>query len=62
MTTMTMIHDVRSIEMTETNQLTSAAGLFWRRTLNVTDKHGNQTQITFFADSKESLEIKEKTV
>jgi uncharacterized lipoprotein NlpE involved in copper resistance len=49
------------MEMTEPNELTSAAGLFWRRTLNVTDKHGNQTQITFFADSKESLEIKETT-
>lgn len=62
MTTMTMIHDVKSIELTEANTLTSSAGLFWRRTLTVTDKHGNQTQITFFADNKESLETKEKTV
>lgn len=62
MTTMTIIHEVRSVELTEANSLTSAAGLFWRRTLTVTDKHGNQTQINFFADNKESLNIKEKTV
>lgn len=62
MTTMTIIHEVNSIELTEPNELTSAAGLFWRRTLTVTDKHGNQTQINFFANNKESLEIKEKTV
>lgn len=62
MTTTTIIHEVKSMEMTEPNALTSASGLFWRRTLTVTDKHGNQTQITFFANNKESLEIKEKTV
>ena len=58
MTTMTMIHEIKSMEMTEPNELTSASGLFWRRTLTVTDKHGNQTQITFFTDNKESLEIR----
>jgi hypothetical protein len=61
MTTMTMIHDVKSIEMTEAISLTSAAGLFWRRQLNVTDKHGNQTRITLISETEEQLEIKEKT-
>ena len=62
MTTTTIIHEVRSVELTEANSLTSAAGLFWRRTLTVIDKHGNQTQITLFAATEEQLEIKEKTV
>lgn len=61
MTTMTMIHAVKSMEMTEANTLTSSSGLFWRRKMTVTDEHGNQTQLTFFADNKESLEIKEET-
>jgi hypothetical protein len=61
MTTMTMIHDVRSIELTEAISLTSAAGLFWRRQLNVIDKNGNQTQITLISETAEQLEIKETT-
>jgi len=61
MTTMTMIHDVKSIEMTKTISLTSAAGLFWRRQLKVTDKNGNQTRITLISETAEQLEIKETT-
>jgi hypothetical protein len=62
MTTMTMIHEVRSVELTKTNSLTSTGGLFWRRQLNVIDKDGNLTQITLFAATEEQLEIKEKTL
>jgi hypothetical protein len=63
MTTMTMIHEVRSVELTKTNSLTSAGGLFfWRRQLNVIDKDGNLTQITLFSSTEEQLEIKEITV
>jgi hypothetical protein len=61
MTTMTMIHDVRSVELTKTNSLTSTGGLFWRRQLNVIDKDGNLTQITLFSTTEEQLEIKETT-
>jgi hypothetical protein len=63
MTTMTMIHDVKSIEMTEAKESTGGvAGPFWTRKLTVVDNNGNETQITLFAGSKEPLEIKEKTV
>jgi hypothetical protein len=61
MTTMTMIHEVLSVELTKTNSLTSTGGLFWRRQLNVIDKYGNLTQITLFAATEEQLEIKETT-
>jgi hypothetical protein len=61
MTTMTMIHEVRSVELTKTNSLTSTGGLFWRRQLNVIDKDGNLTQITLFSATEEQLEIKETT-
>jgi hypothetical protein len=61
MTTMTMIHDVRLIELTEAKFLVSAGGPFWRRTLTVIDSNGNQTQITLLAATEEQLQIKEKT-
>ena len=61
MTTMTMIHDVQSIEMTEAKQSISSAGPFWTRKLTVVDNKGNETQITLFAKNEESLDIKEKT-
>lgn len=54
-----MLHRVKSIELTETNELTSKAGLYWRRKLSITDENGNKMEITLFADSKEPLEIKE---
>ena len=58
MTTMTMIHGVRSVELTEVTSLTSTSGLFWRRQLNVIDKDGNLTQIMLFAATEELLIIK----
>jgi hypothetical protein len=58
---MTMIHEVRSVELTKKNSLTSTGGLFWRRQLNVIDKDGNLTQITLFSATEEQLEIKETT-
>ena len=62
MTTMTMIHDVKSIEMTEARESTGGlAGRFWTRKLTVVDNNGNETQITLFSGSKEPLEIKDKT-
>ena len=54
-----MLHRVKSIELTETNELTSKVGLYWRRKLSITDENGNKIEITLFADSKEPLEIKE---
>ena len=54
-----MLHRVKSIELTETNELISKAGLYWRRKLSITDENGNKMEITLFADSKEPLEIKE---
>ena len=54
-----MLHRVKTIELTETNELTSKAGLYWRRKLSITDENGNKTEITLFADSEEPLEIKE---
>lgn len=61
MTTMTMIHDIKSIELTEARESTSQAGPFWTINLTVTNNRGNETQITLFSHNKESLEIKEKT-
>tara|TARA_R110000868_G_scaffold364679_1_gene627559 strand:+ start:136 stop:324 length:189 start_codon:yes stop_codon:yes gene_type:complete len=61
MTTMTMIHEVKSIELTEARESTSSAGPFWTRKLTVTDNQGNETQITLFAKSEKQLEIKETT-
>jgi hypothetical protein len=59
---MTMIHDVKSIEMTEARESTGGvAGPFWTRKLTVVDNKGNETQITLFAENKEPLEIKETT-
>jgi hypothetical protein len=55
-----MLHRVTTLELTETNALTtSAGGIFWRRKLTVTDDKGNMTAISLFAESEESLEIKE---
>jgi hypothetical protein len=58
---MTMIHEVKSIELTEARESTSQAGPFWTRKLTVTDNRGNETQITLFAKSAKQLEIKETT-
>ena len=54
-----MLHKVTTLELTETNALTSASGLFWRRKLIVTDDKGNRTEINLFAESEEPLKIKE---
>ena len=54
-----MLHRVKSIELTETNELTSKVGLYWRRKLSITDENGNKTEITLFAESEEPLKIKE---
>ena len=55
-----MLHRVTTLELTETNALTTSAGsIFWRRKLTVTDDKGNMTEISLFAESEESLEIKE---
>jgi len=54
-----MLHRVKLIELTETNELTSKVGLYWRRKLSITDENGNKTEITLFAESEEPLEIKE---
>tara|TARA_R110000823_G_C15859877_1_gene493043 strand:- start:706 stop:894 length:189 start_codon:yes stop_codon:yes gene_type:complete len=54
-----MLHRIKTIELTEINELTSKTGLFWRRKLSITDENGNKTEITLFADSEEPLEIKE---
>jgi|TARA_R110000868_G_scaffold55916_4_gene173565 hypothetical protein len=61
MTTMTMIHNVKTIKLYEPKQSMSQAGLFWARKLNVIDNNGNETQITLFAATEEQLEIKETT-
>jgi len=56
-----MLHRITTLELTETNALTtSAGGLFWRRQLIVTDDKGNSTEINLFSN-KEPLEIKETT-
>ncbi len=58
-----MLHRITTLELTETNALTtSAGGLFWRRKMIVTDDKGNRTEINLFAEHKEPLEIKEITV
>lgn len=54
-----MLHRVKLIELTETNEVTSKTGLYWRRKLSITDENGNKMEITLFADSKEPLGIKE---
>jgi hypothetical protein len=55
-----MLHKVMTLELTETNALTTSSGsLFWRRKLIVTDDKDNRTEITLFSENKEPLEIKE---
>jgi len=55
-----MLHQITTLELTETNALTTSSGsLFWRRKLIVTDDKGNRTEINLFAENKEPLEIKE---
>ena len=61
MTTMTMIHHVKTIKLFKPKESTSQAGLFWTLKLNVTDDNGNETQITFFATTEEQLKIEETT-
>ena len=58
-----MLHQITTLELTETNALTtSTGGIFWRRKLVITDDKGNKTEINLFAEHKEPLEIKEITV
>jgi hypothetical protein len=58
-----MLHKVMTLELTETNALTTSSGsLFWRRKLIVTDEKGNKTDINLFSENKEPLEIKEITL
>jgi hypothetical protein len=55
-----MLHRITTLELTETNALTSSTGnIFWRRKLTITDDKGNRTEINLFAENKEPLEIKE---
>ena len=55
-----MLHRITTLELTETNALTTSTGsIFWRRKLIVTDDKGNTTQINLFSENKEPLEIKE---
>jgi hypothetical protein len=55
-----MLHRVTTLELTETNALTTSSGsLFWRRKLIVIDDKGNRTEINLFSENKEPLEIKE---
>jgi hypothetical protein len=62
MTTITF-HRITTLELTETNALTTSSGsLFWRRKLIVTDEKGNKTEINLFSENKEPLEIKEITL
>ena len=56
-----MLHRITTLELTETNALNSASGLFWRRKLTITDDKGNRTEINLFSENKEPLEIKETT-
>jgi hypothetical protein len=56
-----MLHRVTTLELTETNALTNASGIFWRRKLIVIDDKGTRTEINLFAETKEQLEIKEIT-
>ena len=58
-----MLHRITTLELTETNALTtSTGGIFWRRKFVITDDKGNKTEINLFAEHKEPLEIKEITV
>jgi hypothetical protein len=55
-----MLHRITTLELTETNALTTGTGgIFWRRKLIVIDDKGNRTEINLFAETKEPLEIKE---
>ena len=58
----TMIHGVKFIGMTQTvcSQITS--GTYYRRKLIVIDENGHRIEITLFANSEESMEIKEITL
>jgi len=58
----TMIHGVKSIELTSTvcSQITS--GIYYRRKLIVIDNEGHRIEITLFADTQEPMEIKEITL
>lgn len=56
-----MLHRITTLELTETNALTtSTGGIFWRE-LTITDDKGNRTEINLFSENKEPLEIKETT-
>ena len=54
-----MLHGVMTLELTQTVSSEISTGMYWRRKLIVTDDKGNRTEITFFADSEEPIEIKE---
>jgi hypothetical protein len=58
----TMIHRVKSIELTQTICSEITSGTYWRRKLIVTDDKGHKTEITFFAEKLEAMEIKEITL
>jgi hypothetical protein len=58
-----MLHRITTLELTETNALTTSSGsLFWTRKLVITDDKGNTTEINLFSENKEPLDIKEITV
>ena len=57
-----MLHRITTLELTETNALTTSTGsIFWRRKLTITDDKGNRTEISLFSENKEPLDIKETT-
>ena len=57
-----MLHRVTTLELTNITSSEISTGMYWRRNLIVIDDKGNRTEIILFADSEESMEIKEITL
>lgn len=57
-----MLHRVKTLELTNIICSEITSGTYWRRKLIVTDDKGHKTEITFFADNVEPMEIKEITL
>lgn len=58
----TMIHGVKSIELTQIICSEMSSGTYWRRKLIVIDDKDHRIEITLFADNVEPMEIKESTL
>lgn len=54
-----LIHRVKTLVIHEPTSLEGAVAIFWTRKIFVIDESGNKTEITLFADNKQSLEIQE---